>query len=56
MKVKMKDEENIYEYFERVGNLVNAIQGLGLELTDYELVEKVLRTLPLAYNLEVSTL
>ena len=46
--LKMKDEENISEYFERVENLVNAIKGLGVELPDNELVEKVLRTLPMA--------
>ena len=54
--LKMKDEENISEYFERVENLINAIQGLGVEVTDYELVEKILRTLPMEYNPKVSTL
>ena len=54
--LKMKDEENISEYFERVENLVNAIQGLGVELPDYELVENTLRTLPMAYSPKVTTL
>ena len=54
--LKMKDEENISEYFERIENLVNAIKGLGVEVRDYELVEKILRTLPMAYNPKVSTL
>ena len=52
----MKDEENISEYFKRVEDLVNAIKGLGVELPDDELVEKVLRTLPMAYNPKVSNL
>ena len=39
-----------------VENLVNAIKGLGVEVRDYELVEKILRTLPMAYNPKVSTL
>ena len=56
MKVKMKDEENISEYFERIDNLVNTIKGFGVELPDDELVEKVLRTLPKAYNPKVSSL
>jgi hypothetical protein len=54
--LKMKDEENISEYFERVDNIVNAIRGLGVEVSDNELVEKILRTLPMLYNPKVSTL
>ena len=52
----MKDEENISKYFERVENLVNSIKGLGVEGPDYDLVEKILRTLPMEYNPKVSTL
>ena len=52
----MKDQENISKYFERVETLVNAIKCLGVEVPDYELVEKILRTLPMAYNPKVSTL
>jgi hypothetical protein len=36
--LKMKDEENISEYFEIVDNIVNAIRGLGVEVSDNELV------------------
>ena len=54
--LKMKDEENISEYFERIENLVNAIKGLGVEVPNYELVENILRTLPMAYNPKVSSL
>ena len=53
---KMKDEENISKYFERIENLVNAIKGLGVEVPDYELVEKILRTLPMTYNHKLSTI
>jgi hypothetical protein len=28
--LKMKDEENISEYFERDDNIVNSIRGLGV--------------------------
>ena len=38
--LKMKDEENISEYFKRIDNLINKIKGFGVELLDYELVEK----------------
>ena len=54
--LKMNDEENILDYFERINNLVNTIKGLGVELPDDELVEKVLRTLPMADNPNVYTL
>ena len=52
----MKDEENILDYFERIDIIVNTIKGLAVEVPDYELVEKILRTLPMAYNPKVSTL
>jgi hypothetical protein len=54
--IKMKDEENILEYFERVDHIANAIIGLGVEVSDNELVEKILRTLPILYNPKVSAL
>ena len=54
--LKMKDEKNILGFFERIDNLVNAIKGLGVELPNYDLFEKILRTLPMAYNPKVSTL
>ena len=52
----MKDEENISEYFDRVDNIVNAIKGLGVDVVENEIVEKILRTLPMLYNPKVSTL
>jgi hypothetical protein len=54
--LKMKDEENISEYFERIDIIVNEIKGLGVEVSDNELVEKLLRTLPILYNPKVSSL
>ena len=32
--LKMKEEENISEYFERINEIVNAIQGIGVELEE----------------------
>jgi hypothetical protein len=52
----MKDEENISEYFEIIDNIINAIRGLGVEVSDNEIVEKLLRTLPILYNPKVSSL
>jgi hypothetical protein len=54
--LKMKDEENISEYFKIFDNIVNAIIGLGVEVSDTDLVEKILRTLPILYNPKVSIL
>ena len=47
----VKEEENISEYFERIDEIVNAIQGLEAELKEKEIVEKVLRSATLIYNL-----
>jgi hypothetical protein len=52
----MKEEENIFEYFERVDNIFNAVRGLGHEVSDNDLVDKILRKLPMIYNPKVSTL
>jgi hypothetical protein len=56
LQSSLKDEENISNYFKRVDNVVNAIIGLGVEVSDNELVEKILRTLPILYNPKLSTL
>ena len=50
----MKEEENIAFYLLRVDEIVNAIKGLGGEIKEKEVVEKVLRTLPIRYNPKVS--
>ena len=52
----MKEEENIGEYLLRVDEVVNATRGLGGKLKEKEVVNKVLRTLPMRYNPKVSTL
>ena len=54
--LKMKEEVNISEYLERVDEVVNVIRGLGETIEDIYIVDKVLRTLPMAYNPKVSTL
>ena len=52
----MKEEENICQYFERIDAIVNAVRGLGHNVLDDKIVDKVLRTLPMVYNPKVSTL
>ena len=52
----MKEEENIGEYLLRVYEVVNAIRGIGGKLKEKEVVNKVLRTLPMKYDSKVFTL
>ena len=54
--LKMKEGENVSEYFERIDDIVNAMHGLGANLEENEVVEKVLRSLPMIYNPKISTL
>ena len=54
--LKMKEEENIAEYLIRVDEIVNTIRGLGEELDDKIVVQKVLISLPMRYDPKVSTL
>ena len=53
---KMKEEENIGEYLLRVDEVGNVIRGLGGKLKEREVFIKVLRTLPIKYELKVSTI
>ena len=52
----MKEEENIAEYLLRVDEIVNGIRGRGGVIKEREVVDKVLRTLPMKYDSKVSTL
>ena len=54
--LKLKEEENVSKYFERIDEVINAIQGVGSKLEEKEIVEKVLRSLPMIYNPNISTL
>jgi hypothetical protein len=54
--LKMKEEENIAEYLQRVDEVVNSIRALGEELTDQPIVQKILRYLPMRYDANISTL
>jgi hypothetical protein len=55
-QLNMKEDENIAAYFLRVDEIVNAIFGLGEEIKEYVIVQKVLRSLPMRFDLKISTL
>ena len=52
----MKEEENIREYLLRLDEVENTIRGLGGELKEREVVDKVLKTLLMKYDSKMSTL
>jgi hypothetical protein len=55
-QLKMKEDENIASYFLRVDETVNAIKGLGEEMKETIIVQKVLRSLPMRYDPKISSL
>jgi hypothetical protein len=52
----MKEDEDIIAYFLRVDETVNAIIGLGEEIEESIIVQKVLRSLPMRFNPKISAL
>jgi hypothetical protein len=52
----MDEKEDIATYFLRVDEVVNAIIGLGEELNESLVVQKVLRSLILKYDAKVSAI
>jgi len=55
-QLKMKEDEDIAAYFLQVDETVNAIIGLGEEIKEFVIVQKVLRYLPMRFNPNISTL
>jgi hypothetical protein len=55
-QLKMKEDEDITAYFLRVDETVNAIIGLGEEIEESIIVQKVLRSLPMRFNPKISSL
>jgi hypothetical protein len=49
-QLKMKEDEIIVAYFLRFDETVNAIIGLGEEIKQSVIVQKVLRSLPMRFN------
>jgi hypothetical protein len=54
--LKMKEDENIAAYFLRVDETMNAIRGLGEEVDESIIVQKVLRSLPMRFDPKISAL
>jgi hypothetical protein len=52
----MNEKEDIATYFLRVDEVVNSIRGLGEELDEYLVVQKVLRSLLWKYDAKVFTI
>jgi hypothetical protein len=52
----MKEDQDITAYFLRVDETMNAIIGLGEELEESVIVQKVLRSLRMRFNSKISTL
>jgi hypothetical protein len=52
----MKEDENIVAYFLRVDETVNTIMGLGEEIKESAIVQKVLRSLPMRFDPKISSL
>ncbi|KAH9296039.1 hypothetical protein KI387_039627, partial [Taxus chinensis] len=52
----MKDEENVAAYLLRVDEIVNTIRGLGEKVEESEIVQKVLRSLPVRFDAKVSAI
>jgi hypothetical protein len=55
-QLKMKEDEDITAYFLRVDETVNAIIGLGEEIEESVIVQKILRSLPMRFNPKISAL
>jgi hypothetical protein len=55
-QLKMKEDENIVAYILRVDETINAIIGLGEEIKESVIVQKVLRSLPMRFDPKISTL
>ena len=52
----MKEDDNIVAYFLWVDETINAIIGLGEEIKESVIVQKVLRSLPMRFNPKISSL
>ena len=52
----MKEEENIAEYLQRVDEVVNSIRATGEEYTDKLVMKKILRSLLMRYDANISSI
>ncbi|KAG8492662.1 hypothetical protein CXB51_010306 [Gossypium anomalum] len=54
--LKMKEEETVKQYSDRIMAVVNSIRLLGEQFSEARIVEKVLLTLPERYEVKISSL
>ena len=52
----MDDEEDIASYFLRVAEVVNSLKGLGENIEESTIVQKILRSLPDRFDSKVSAI
>ena len=52
--LKMQEEEDMTNFFQKVDEVVNTIKGLMKDVNEQEVVQKVLRYLPIRFNRKVS--
>jgi hypothetical protein len=52
----MKEDENIVAYLLRVDETINEIMGLGEEIQESVIVQKVLRSLPMRFDPNIPAL
>ena len=55
-QLKMKEDENIATYFLRVDETMNVIRGLGEEVDESIIFQKILICLPMRFDPKISTL
>ena len=55
-QLKMKEDEDIASYLLQVDEVVNIIKGLGVEVDDLVVVQKILRSLPMRFDSKISSL
>ncbi|KAH9321758.1 hypothetical protein KI387_016397, partial [Taxus chinensis] len=54
--LKMKDDESIITYMQRIDEVINMIRGLGEKLEEYVIVQKILRSLTGKFDAKSSAL
>ena len=54
--LKIKEEENIASYLLRVDEIMNIIRGLGERIEESDIVQKILRSLPMRFDSKISAI
>ena len=54
--MRMREDENIFKYVERIKASVSAIRASGGEIKEWTFVSKIIRTLLPIYEIRVSTI